>query len=80
MTWMQRLKRVFNIDFEACERCGGKVKVIASIEDPAVIAHILKHLNQKAVAIDDTKRHTLPPERASPQTGLIDPSWSRLCD
>jgi len=64
MTWMQRLKRVFNIDFEACERCGGKVKVIASIEDPAVIAHILKHLNQKAVAIDDTKRHTLPPERA----------------
>jgi len=54
--------------------------VIASIEDPAVIAHILKHLNQKAVAIDDTKRHTLPPERASPQTGLIDPSWSRLCD
>ena len=78
MTWMQRLKRVFNIDFEACERCGGKVKVIASIEDPAVIAHILKHLNQKAV--DDTKRHTLPPERASPQTGLIDPSRSRLFD
>ncbi|MCB1661475.1 MAG: hypothetical protein KDI20_02650 [Pseudomonadales bacterium] len=44
MTWMQRLKRVFNIDIETCERCGGKVKVIASIEDPDVIAHILKHL------------------------------------
>jgi hypothetical protein len=44
MTWMQRLKRVFNIDIdidiETCERCDGKVKVIASIEDPAVIAHI----------------------------------------
>ena len=51
---------------------------LTRFEDPAVIAHILKHLNQKAV--DDTKRHTLPPERASPQTGLIDPSRSRLFD
>ena len=47
MTWMQRLKRVFGIDIEICERCGEKVKIIASIEDPAVIAHILKYLQQK---------------------------------
>ena len=39
MTWMQRLKRVFGIDIETCERCGAKVKVIASIEAPAVIAY-----------------------------------------
>ncbi len=44
---MQRLKRVFNINIETCERCGGQVKVIASIEAPAVLAHILKHLKQK---------------------------------
>ncbi len=80
MTWMQRLKRVFNIDIEVCEQCGGHVKVIASIEDPAVIAHILKHLAQKAAAVDDTKRHTQPPERAPPQTGMFDPSQSRLFD
>ena len=43
MTWMQGLKRVFNINIETCESCGGQVKVIASIEAPAVIAHILKH-------------------------------------
>ncbi|WP_413786072.1 hypothetical protein [Acinetobacter ursingii] len=47
MTWMQRLKRVFNIDIEVCEHCGGHVKVIASIEDPKVIEQILKHLNRK---------------------------------
>ena len=35
MTWAQRLKRVFKI--ETCEICGGTMKVIASIEDPAVI-------------------------------------------
>ncbi len=38
--WMQRLKRLFNIDIEVCEHRGGHVKVIASIEYPTVIAHI----------------------------------------
>src|SRR5690554_3283001 len=40
MTWMQRLKRVFNIDIEKCELCGGHVKVVSCIEDPAVIEKI----------------------------------------
>jgi len=44
MTWAQRLKRVFNIDIEICSKCGGEVKVIACIEDPAVIKKILIHL------------------------------------
>jgi len=35
MTWAQRLKRVFNIDIETCEQCGGAVKVIASIDKSA---------------------------------------------
>ena len=35
--WAQRLKRVFKLDIETCEQCGGAVKVIASIEDPAVV-------------------------------------------
>ncbi len=46
MTWAQRLRRVFNIDIETCEACGGPVKVIASIEDPGVISKILEHLRQ----------------------------------
>ncbi len=44
MTWAQRLKRVFAIEIEKCEKCGGKVRVIASIEGPEVIEKILKHL------------------------------------
>ena len=43
-TWAQRLKRVFGIEIETCEHCGGKVKVVASIEDQAVIGRFLKHL------------------------------------
>ena len=49
MTWAdgrpaQRLKRVFAIEIEKCEKCGGKVKIIACIEDPEVIQKILKRL------------------------------------
>lgn len=48
MSWAQRLKRVFGIDIEACARCGGKLKVIASIEEPQVSARILAHLERSA--------------------------------
>ena len=48
MTWAQRLKRVFAIDLERCGRCGGRLKVIASIEEPALIERILSHLEQRA--------------------------------
>lgn len=46
MTWAQRLKRVFAIEIETCRRCGGKLRVIASIEDPELIERTLAHLDQ----------------------------------
>jgi hypothetical protein len=50
MTWMQRLKRVFAIDIETCPNCGGKLTVIACIEDPDVIATILEHIRTREAA------------------------------
>ena len=47
MTWMQRLKRVFAIDIETCPKCGGKLRVIACIEDPDVSATILEHIRAR---------------------------------
>ena len=44
MSWAQRLKRVFNIDVQRCRVCGGNARVIAAIEDKAVINKILTHL------------------------------------
>jgi hypothetical protein len=46
MNWAQRLKRVFRIEIERCGRCGGQVRVIAAIEDPAVIERILRHVGE----------------------------------
>ena len=67
MTWAQRLKRVFNIDIEACGRCGGSLKVIACIEDQDIIDRILTHLRDKELATPSLQRLT-PPSRTPPET------------
>jgi len=46
MSWAQRLKRVFKLDLESCENCGGQVRVVACLSDPAVIGKILEHLER----------------------------------
>jgi hypothetical protein len=48
MSWAQRLKRVFGIEIDTCQRCGGTLRIIASIEQPEVIAKILAHLERTA--------------------------------
>jgi hypothetical protein len=64
MTWAQRLKRVFNIDVSICPQCGGEAKVIASIEDQALIDKILNHLQAKGAL--PPPPDLLPATRASP--------------
>ena len=41
------LKRVYDFDVERCV-CGGKLRIIAAIEEPAVIERILTHLGLSA--------------------------------
>jgi hypothetical protein len=62
MSWAQRLKRVFAIDIETCRQCGGKLRVIASIEEPAVIERILDHLSHTAEPIDPAHPSRAPPQ------------------
>ena len=50
MSWACLLKRVFDIDVEHCPNCGGRLKIIAAIVDPALITKILTHLHLPARA------------------------------
>ncbi len=68
MSWAQRLKRVFNIDVERCRVCGGKARVIAAIEDKAIIDKILTHLDNKMPCAQTVP---LPQVRAPPAAGLF---------
>jgi len=63
LTWAQRFKRVFAIDIESCRQCGGRLRVIACIEQLEFIARILGHLGRVAGAVDPGHPSRAPPER-----------------
>src|SRR5690606_15985362 len=63
MSWAQRLRRVFAIDIETCRQCGAKLRVLASIEAPAVIERILEHLGRDAGSVDSAHPSRAPPAR-----------------
>ena len=68
MGWMQRLKRVFAIEIERCRRCGGRLRVIASIEDAALIERILAHVEKR---VEEPVARSSPGARAPPQPSLF---------
>jgi hypothetical protein len=62
MSWAQRLKRVFAIDIEKCPDCGGKLRVIACIEDPQLIRKILGHVQARNRPASSSARAPPAPE------------------
>jgi hypothetical protein len=45
-TWSALMHRAFGIDALACPQCGGRLRLIATLHDPAVIRKILEHLGR----------------------------------
>jgi hypothetical protein len=68
MNWARRLKRVIGIEIELCVRCGGRLKVIASIEEPELIERILAHRRERG---EDTAPTASLGARGPPQASLI---------
>ena len=42
--WAELMRRSLGFDVLACPRCGGRLRLIALIEDPAVVQRVLRHL------------------------------------
>lgn len=66
MTWARRLKRVFKIEIDQCEHCGGAVKIIACIQRPEVIQQILRHVRGKGQARRRPQAPRAPPDSLLP--------------
>ena len=43
-TWAALMHRAFAMDVLACGHCGGRLRLIATLHDPAVIGKIIAHL------------------------------------
>jgi hypothetical protein len=43
-TWAELMRRAFEADVLACPKCGGRMVVLSTIEDPTVVRRILTHL------------------------------------
>jgi hypothetical protein len=44
MSWADLLRRVFEIDVLCCPRCGGRMKIVATLTDRSVVAAVLRSL------------------------------------
>lgn len=42
--WADLLRRIFLFDILACADCGGRLRLVATIQEPAVVEKILLHL------------------------------------
>jgi hypothetical protein len=40
-TWAALMRRVFDLDVLACPRCGGRLRVLATVQDPLAVQAIL---------------------------------------
>ena len=64
--WADLMRRIFAIDVLACAGCGGRLRFLATIEDPPVVTKILAHLGLP------TERPALIPARPPPQPDGFD--------
>ena len=51
VSWASLLERVFEVDVLACPRCGQRMRVLATLEEPAVVHKILQHVGLPAAPV-----------------------------
>lgn len=80
---LTRYHGMFALEIETCARCQGRLRVIASIEEPAVIARILAHRERDCGAAEPELAPIVaraPPRQAGKErvTGVLPTGSTRL--
>jgi hypothetical protein len=47
--WAELLRMIFKVDVEVCPACGGEMRILAFVTEPAVVRRILAHLESRGV-------------------------------
>jgi hypothetical protein len=72
-SWAALMQRTFGLDVLACPRCGGRLRLIALIEQQTVITRVLEHLGVP------TELPVPRPARPPPDEGWLGKS-AAACD
>jgi hypothetical protein len=76
--WRQLIHKVWEVDPLVCARCGAEMKIIALIDNPAVIRRILTHLRLWRKR-KGNERGAAPPVQSAPDADLayepVDDGW-----
>ena len=60
--WAQLMQRAFGVDVLACPRCAGRLRLVATVEDPHAIRAILESLGLPAEVPQPDRAHPPPVE------------------
>jgi hypothetical protein len=69
-TWAHLMRRAFDVDVLACPRCGGRLRLIATIDNPRVIREILAFLTISTEGSDRAPPH-LPAVHTGDSVGAV---------
>jgi hypothetical protein len=73
--WAALLQKVFDVDVLACPQCGGRLRLIAFIAEPAVARKILDHLG-----LDSTGPPTVHVHRRPAHADQFEPMAHNVAD
>jgi hypothetical protein len=63
--WAELMQRTFGLDVLACPRCGGRLRLVALIEQASVVQRILRHLGLPT-EVPESRPARGPPRRLEP--------------
>ncbi len=67
------MRRAFDIDVLACPRCGNRMRLLATIEDPQIVEQILTHLGLLSEPVRADPAHS-PPAYSAPTLFAVTPA------
>ena len=65
------MRRSMGLDVVTSPRCGGRLRLIAVIDDPAVVEHVLRHLGLPT-EIPEARPARAPPTEVAPDLFFAD--------
>jgi hypothetical protein len=76
-TWATLMRRVFDLDVLACPRCGGRLRIVATVYDPTIVRAILDYLGMASGPDPPRAAQSAPARSPAHEPWLTRPATQR---